>query len=77
MSVKRGEVLVNDNVTGPGGMDRSHIVMAIQNGTDPMVISSDHRDGNDRPGVNTLRLSDAHRIFGFEFIGAVPGLGTG
>jgi hypothetical protein len=76
MSVKRGEVLVNDNVTGPGGMDRSHIVMAIQNGTDPMVISSDHRDGNDRPGVNTLRLSDAHRIFGFEFIGAVPGLAT-
>jgi hypothetical protein len=75
-AVKRGEVLVNDNVSGPGGMDRSHIVMAIQNGTDPMVTSSDHRFGNDRPGVNIHRLSDSHRMFGYEFIGAVPGLGT-
>lgn len=76
MAVRRGEVLVNDNVTGPGGMDRSHIVMAIQNGADPMVISSDHRFGHDRPGVNIHRLSDSHMMFGFEFIGAVPGLGT-
>jgi hypothetical protein len=76
MSVKRGEVLVNDNVSGPGGMDRSHIVMVIQNGTDPMVISSDHRFGNDRPGVNIHRLSDSHVMFGYEWIGVVPGLGT-
>jgi hypothetical protein len=74
MAVRRGEVLVNDNVSGPGGMDHSHMVMAIQNGTDPMVISSDHRFGADRPGVNIHRLSDSHRMFGYEWIGVVPEL---
>ena len=74
MVVRRGEVLVNDNVSGPGGDDRSHIVRAVETGTNPRVISTDHRLGGVRPGTNVHLLDYSHRLFGYEWVGHVPGL---
>lgn len=72
MAVKRGEVLVSVFADG----DEGHIVMALEAGVNPRVISSDHRFGGVQPGVNIHRLQDSHRWFDYEYIGEVPGLGT-
>ncbi len=70
VKVRVGEVLVNDNVTGPGAADLSHIVTYIGDGK---VISCDHRFGGNRPGLNIHGLAESHRMFAYEFVGEVPG----
>ena len=76
MRVKKGEVLL-DRYMETSREDEGHIVMAIEDGTDPLVISSDHRFGGNQPGVNVHRLSVSYRLFDYGWIGEVPGLGTG
>jgi predicted chitinase len=71
MHLKRGEVLIS----AFGGGDEGHIVMVIEDGTDPLTIGSDHSDGGTRPGVNMrYRAQKAHAMFGFEWVGHVEGL---
>jgi hypothetical protein len=73
MPLKRGEVLV----AAFGFGDEGHIVMCLGSGTNPFTIGSDHTQGGCRPGVNVnYRAQYAHRLFGFEWVGEVPGLGT-
>jgi hypothetical protein len=75
MQIKKGEVLL-DKFMETSKEDEGHIVMAIENGTNPRVISSDHRFGGDKPGVNVHRLKKSFELFDYDWIGEVPGLGT-
>jgi predicted chitinase len=73
MQLKRGEVLV----AAFGSGDEGHIVMCIESGTNPLTVGSDHTQGGNKPGVNVnYRAQNAHRLFGFEWVGEVPGMGT-
>lgn len=75
MVVKKGEVLL-DRYMETSNEDEGHIVQAIETGTNPLVISSDHRFGGVKPGVNVHRLSDSYKLFDYDWVGEVPGLGT-
>jgi putative chitinase len=71
MHLRRGEVLV----AAFGAGDEGHIVMCLEDGNDPLTIGSDHTDGGANPGVNVrYRAQRAHDLFGFEWVGEVPGL---
>ena len=73
MPLKKGHVLV----AAMGFGDEGHIVMCLGSGTNPFTIGSDHTDGGNKPGVNNrYRAQYAHHLFGFEWVGEVPGLGT-
>ena len=76
MLVMKGEVLL-DRYMETSEEDEGHIVQAIETGTNPRVISSDHRFGGVRPGVNVHRLSESYRLFDYDYVGEVPGLGAG
>jgi predicted chitinase len=74
MRLRRGEVLVS----AFGAGDEGHIVMVLEDGTDPLTIGSDHSDGGTAPGVNMrYRAQRAHQMFDFEWVGEVPGLELG
>src|SRR5215210_4057549 len=74
MRLRRGEVLVS----AFGWGDEGHIVMVLEDGTDPLTIGSDHTAGRTKPGVNrSYRAQKAHQLFGFEWVGEVPGLELG
>ncbi len=76
MVVKKGEVLL-DRYMETSNEDEGHLVQAIETGTNPRVISSDHRFGGTSPGVNVHRLAESYQLFDYDYVGEVPGLGAG